>query len=89
MEAFGKQFVGARVADEAGVELDRRAEVAAVGVDQPVRETHTSEKWEGQLSGPGDCSVIEGARTCVDAIQQPTHFREVGVPKRGLEESCS
>ena len=62
LKSFGKFLVLGRIADEAGVKLDRLVQERRQVINQYVGKTTTSEKGEWDRAGLGKRPMVNGAR---------------------------
>jgi len=67
VQAFGKGVVLARVADEAGVELEGLIEQRGQIFNQCLWQATAPEKSQGEWPGVGEGAMVEGARATVVA----------------------
>ena len=84
MEALGKFMVLVRVADEAGIELDRLIQKRRQVVDEVVGQTAAAQKSKGQRTGAFQGALVDGARSVMITVIQALGVGQVGVREYGL-----
>ena len=84
VQPVDERLVLARVADEAGVELDRLAVPRRVEVDEVVGQAAAAQERRRQIARLLDGAVVDGARTQVLHRFETLRPRQVGVREDGL-----
>src|SRR5262249_18355576 len=84
MDAFGKLFVFGRVADEAGIELNRSSEERWQVIDEGIRHATAAQKRQRKGAGFHQRAVIQSTWTMVPTAFQTDCRTEIHVRKNGF-----
>src|SRR4051812_11503969 len=84
VEAVGELLVLARIADEAGEELDRLVQQRGQVVDQVIRQADTAQEGEGQWTRALQGSMVDGAWSSMLAGFQALCPHQIGISEYRL-----
>src|SRR3954454_9886551 len=84
VKAVGELLVLARIADEAGVELDRLVQQRWQVVDQVVWQADAAQEGQGQRTRTLQGLMVDGARAVMQASFQSLCPRQIGIPEYRL-----